>query len=109
MENIISNYFDIGIIIGIILITQFIKERMHQTLKLENDIIDYKIMPFIPLIFGIFAGISVSFRDGEANFWNIIWQSIKYAGAATFLYKVWSRFGRDLIEKIIRKKLEDEE
>jgi len=107
MESIISNYFDIGIIIGIILITQFIKERLHQSLKVENEIIDYKIMPFIPLVFGIFAGVSVAFRDNDISFWNIIWQSIKYAGAATFLYKVWSRFGRDLIEKIIRKKLEE--
>jgi len=108
--NIIANYIDLGIIVAILLITEFIKDRLHKT-KLDSEMVDYKIMPFIPLVLGIFGGISVVMKNPQANktFWEIVWQSIKYAGAATFVYKLWSRFGRDSIIKLIRKKLDDVE
>ncbi len=106
--SVIGNYFDIGIIIGIILITSYIKDALHKKTKLDNEeTVDSKIIPFVPLILGIFAGISVVFRDGqiENNAWNIIWQSIKYAGAATFAYKLFSKFGKSAIEKLIKRKI----
>jgi len=108
--DIIANYIDLGIIVAILLITEFIKDRLHKT-KLDSEMVDYKIMPFIPLVLGIFGGISVVMKNPQANktFWEIVWQSIKYAGAATFVYKLWSRFGRDSIIKLIRKKLDDVE
>ena len=104
----IGNQFDIGIIIGIILISQVVKERLHNGTKMSNDKIDYHIMPFIPLLLGVFAGISVVFRDAniEHNFWNIFWQAVKYSGASSFLYHLWSRFGKRAIEKIIVRKIE---
>jgi len=107
--SLISNYIDLGIILAIILITEFIKDRLHRT-KLDSEMVDYKIMPFIPLVLGIFGGISVVMKNPQANktFWEIVWQSIKYAGAATFVYKLWSRFGRDSIIKLIKKKLNND-
>ncbi len=106
--SVIGNYFDIGIIIGIILITSYIKDALHKKTKLDNEeTIDSKIIPFVPLVLGIFAGVSVVFRDAKVanNFWNIIWASIKYAGAATFAYKLFSKFGKAAIEKVIKRKI----
>ena len=107
--SVIGNYIDLGIIAGIILITEFIKDRLHRT-KWDSEKIDYKIIPFVPLFFGILAGISVVMKgQGPKDAWDILWQSIKYAGAATFLYKIWSRFGRDAIIKLLKKQLDDED
>lgn len=103
----IAQLFDIGIIIGILLLCDIIKDRLHKSLELDNGKIDYKIMPFVPFILGIFAGFTVVFRDPEVanSFWNVVWEAIKYGGAATFLYKLWSRFGRDGVKHYLRKKL----
>jgi len=105
----IAQYFDIGIIIGIILITEFVKDRLHKKTTLDNEeTVDSKIIPFVPLVLGIGAGFSVVFRDAQVpnSAWNIIWQSIKYAGAATFAYKLFAKFGKSAIEKLLKRKIQ---
>lgn len=91
----LARFVDIGIILGIIFITEFVKTRLHAMTKMDNELIDYKIIPFVPFGFGLLAGISVVLKDANvANaFWNFFWEAIKYGGAATFLYNVWAKSG----------------
>lgn len=93
--SMLAKFVDIGIIFGIIFITEFVKTRLHAMTKMDNEVINYKIIPFVPFGFGLLAGISVVLKDANiANvFWNFFWEAIKYGGAATFLYKIWSRSG----------------
>lgn len=105
----IANYFDIGIIIGIILITNFVKDLLHKKTTLDNEeTVDSKIIPFVPLVLGLFAGITVVLRDANVanTALHIVWESIKYAGAATFAYKLFAKFGKSAIEKLLKRKIQ---
>jgi hypothetical protein len=77
-----SNFVDMGIVAGLIIIIQTIKE----ILKVNKIIFDGVFWLAIVTGMGLIVGFAVSCVDGF-NLWNAIGKSITYAGAATLFYQ----------------------
>lgn len=75
--DVILKAVDVGVIVAIMLVTQGLKNALPEAY--------WRVVPLIPLVLGIFAGIVMT----EVNIWRLVAKnSLLYAGASSLVYEV---------------------